>query len=108
MSPHADPHKDRHEHHPQPSKGIELTVRYIGARRPFEEHSASPGQTLAEVKVLALKFFGLVEGPANGGSKVYVFSLNKEVLTDLSVTIGKLADCQHHLKLDLVERFEQG
>jgi hypothetical protein len=95
-------------HHPQPHKGIDVTVRYIGARRAFEDHKAPPGETLAELKVRVLKFFGLVEGAANGGTKVYVFSLNKEVLTDLTATIGKLAGSDHDLKLDLLERFEQG
>ncbi len=108
MSNHSDHSKHHHDHHAQPSKGVDVTVRYIGARRSFEDRSASPKETLAELKVRVLAFFGLVEGPANGGTKVYVFSHNKEVLADLAETIGELANGQHDLKLDLLERFEQG
>jgi hypothetical protein len=108
MSIQSDAHKGSPHPQPQPHKDIDVTVRYIGARRPFEDNKASPGETLAELKRRVLDFFGLVEGAANGGTKVYVFSLKKEVITDLSSTIGKLADDHHVLKLDLLERFEQG
>ena len=45
---------------------------------------------------------------ADGGTKVYVFSLDGNVLTDLNATLGALAKGHGELKLDLLERFEQG
>lgn len=55
-----------------------------------------------------LEFFGLVEGSVEGGTKTYHFALDGIVLTDPGATLGSLAQGKHELKLDLIERFEQG
>lgn len=98
-------HPDRH---PAPHRTIDLRVRYIGARRPFEDTRADARETLAQLKPRVLEFFRLKEGEANGGTKVYEFAQNGVVLADLSQTLGSLADKHHDLKLDLLERFQQG
>jgi len=97
-----------HGGHPPLPKTLHLRVRYLGARRPFEEEKAPVGETLAQLKPRVLEFFKLKEGPTDGGTKVYVFSLDGNVLTDLNATLGALAKGHGELKLDLLERFEQG
>jgi len=96
------------ERHAAPQNTFEVRVRYLGARRPFEDPKAPAGETLAELKPRVLDFFKLKEGPMDGGTKVYVFAMDGVVLTDLSTTLGALAAGHHELKLDLLERFEQG
>ena len=41
-------------------------------------------------------------------SKTYFFAHDGVVQTDLSLTLGTLAEGKEELKLDLIERFEQG
>lgn len=85
-----------------------LRVRYIAARKPLVEEHASSSDTLAGIKPRVLQFFELAEGAAGGGTKTYQFALEGVVLTDLSATLGSLAQGKHEIKLDLVERYEQG
>jgi hypothetical protein len=96
------------ERHPAPHQTVDVRVRYLGARRPFEDPNAPAKETLAELKPRVLDFFKLKEGPVDGGIKVYVFAMDGVVLTDLNVTLGALAKGHHEVKLDLLERFEQG
>ncbi|MBS0418657.1 MAG: hypothetical protein JSR66_13170 [Proteobacteria bacterium] len=96
------------ERHAAPNKTIAVRVRYLGARHPFEDPKAPAGENLAELKPRVLDFFKLKEGPVDGGTKVYVFAMDGLVLTDLNTTLGVLAKEHHELKLDLLERFEQG
>lgn len=96
------------ERHAAPHETVSVRVRYLGARRPFEEPKEPVNETLAELKPRVLDFFKLKEGPANGGTKFYVFTLDDVVLTDLNARLGTLAKGHHELKLDLLERFEQG
>jgi hypothetical protein len=98
-------HEDRH---PAPHPTVELRVRYLGARRRFEDPKADAKESLAQVKPAVLAFFDLKEGAADGGTKVYEFALHGMVLPDLNQTLGALAGEQKELKLDLLERFEQG
>jgi len=105
MNIESQPHIERA---PAAHKTIELRVRYLGARRPFEDPKASPRETLAELKPRVLDFFKLKEGAVDGGTKVYEFAMGGVVLADLSATLGSLAEKDHELKLDLLERFEQG
>ena len=87
---------------------IDFHVRYIGARRSFDERNAPGRETLGQAKPQVLDFFKLKEGPANGGTKTYVFARDGIVLTDLNQMLGDLAQPRDVLKLDLLERFEQG
>jgi hypothetical protein len=87
---------------------IALKVRYLAAGKPYVDPKAQQSETLTAIKPLVLDFFGLVEGAVDGGTKTYNFVLNDEVLTNLSATLVSLAEGKHELKLDLVERFEQG
>lgn len=96
------------ERHPAPHKTVDLRVRYLGARRPFEDPNAPPKESLEELKPRVLNFFKLKEGPVDGGTKVYEFAMDGVVLSDLNVTLEALAKGRHELKLDLLERFEQG
>ena len=93
---------------PAHHKTIDLRVRYLGARRAFEEPKASAAETLAELKPGVLDFFKLKEGPVDGGVKVYEFALDGIVLANLNETLEDLAKGRDELKLDLLERFEQG
>jgi hypothetical protein len=87
---------------------IDLRVRYLGARHPFEDPRAPTKENLTELKPRVLDFFKLKEGPVNGGTKVYEFAMDGVVLVDPSVTLEALAKGHHEVKLDLLERFEQG
>jgi hypothetical protein len=93
---------------PTHQKTLVLQVRYIGARRRFVDPKANPLSTLPQVKPPILEFFGLKEGSADGGTKTYLFALDGEVLPNQSATLASLAADKHELKLDLIERFEQG
>lgn len=92
------------DHH----KTLHLRVRYISARKPFEDPHASVNEKLAALKPRVLAFFNLSEVTTDGGTKTYSFSLNGVGVTDMSVTLGALAQGKHDLKLDLIERFDQG
>lgn len=85
-----------------------VRVRYITSRKQFVDPQAQQGETLAALKPRVLEFFGLVEGNVEGGTKTYHFALDGIVLTDPGATLGSLAKGMHELKLDLIERFEQG
>lgn len=90
------------------SKAIVVRVRYIAARKQLVEPEAKQEETLAALKPHVLEFYGLAEGSADGGTKTYYFALDGIMQTDLGATLGMLAEGKHELKLDLVERFEQG
>lgn len=93
---------------PQRQQTLSLRVRYIASRKPYEDPKASKNDTLAAIKPNVLIFFKLKEGPVEGGTKTYLFAHNSVVQTDPSLTLGKLAEGKEELKLDLIERFEQG
>ncbi len=90
------------------SKTLVIRVRYITARKKFVDSKAPQEESLAALKPRVLEFFELVEGSVDGGSKTYYFALDGIVQTDQQATLGSLADGKHELKLDLIERFEQG
>jgi len=81
-----------------------LHVRYLGSHRPFIDDGASRNETLAELKPRVLDFFKLAESDG----KTYSFVLHHDPLTDMSKSLGQLAEGRHELKLKLVEQFEQG
>lgn len=85
-----------------------LRVRYIASHKRYVNEHAQANESLTLLKPLVLAFFSLAEGEANGGTKIYHFVLDGNVLTDLGSTLGSLAQGKHELQLDLVERFEQG
>lgn len=89
-------------------KKVALKVRYIAARQPFVDTHASMEETLAQLKPRVLSFFGLSEGAVDGGTKSYSFALDNVIQTNLEAKLGVLADSHPNLKLDLIERFEQG
>lgn len=94
--------------HAHSHDSLVIRVRYIAAREPFVEPHASTEESLATFKQCALAFFGLDEGPANGGTKTYFLAQDGVALTDLTVTLGIFCQGKHELKFDLIERFEQG
>lgn len=92
-----------------PSKNsLVVKVRYLAVGRPFVEPKADSNESLASLKPRVLGFFELAEGTANGGTKVYQFVHGSEVLTDLSVTLGSIAEGKKEVDLMLIEQFEQG
>ena len=91
-----------------PHETLVVHVRYISARQPFVDPKARATETLSAFKPRVLAFFKLVEGDVEGGTKVYTFAVDGTAVTDLEVTLGKLAAGKHELKLDLLEQFKQG
>lgn len=89
-------------------KTLVLRVRYVGARRQYVDPHASLSATLSDVKPRVLEFFQLTETPGQPGGKVYTFALGTTPLTDLSATLGSLAEGKHELSLSLIEQLEQG
>lgn len=85
-----------------------VMVRYITSRKQFVAPQARQEETLSALKPLVLGFFELVEGSVEGGTKTYQFALEGIVQTNLEATLGSLANGKHEIKLDLIERFEQG
>lgn len=95
-----------------------LRVRYAPVKAPMVDPHASPGETLAQVKIAALQHFKLTEGPVAGGSKTYQLSFDDVVQTDLSVTLNDLVERGHgrdhdhdhdrKVELLLIEQFVQG
>lgn len=94
--------------HKQGLHSINVRVRYISAKQPFVDAKADPGETLTAFKPRVLDFFKLAEGASGGGTKTYLFAQDGITLDDLNATLAALAQGKHELKLDLLERFEQG
>ncbi len=97
-----------HQEMTQHNKTLVVKVRYIAARKHYIDQHAAENETLASLKSPVLAFFGLAEGTVEGGTKTYEFSKDGVIENNLQVTLGSLAQGKHELKLDLVERFEQG
>jgi hypothetical protein len=87
-----------------PHEFVVLHVRYLAAHRPFVDDGASRNETLASLKPRVLDFFKLSEE----SGKTYTFMLGDKALTNLSTTLGELAEGKNELKLDLDEQYEQG
>lgn len=94
--------------HKEGSHAINVRVRYISAKQPFVDPKAMPEETLTAIKPRVLDFFKLAEGASGGGTKTYLFAQDGVTLTDPNATLEALAQGKHELKLDLLERFEQG
>ena len=94
--------------HKQGPHSVNVRVRYISAKQPFVDAKADPGETLAAFKPRVLDFFQLAEGASGGGTKTYLFAQDGVTLDDPNATLAALAQGKHELKLDLLERFEQG
>jgi hypothetical protein len=86
------------------TESLVLDVRYLGAKKHYVDPHASTAASLAQEKPKVLNFFSLKETP----EKIYVFSQDGTPITNLSVTLGQLAQGKHELKLDLVEQLVQG
>lgn len=87
---------------------LALRVRYLASPKPYVQAKAPLTQTLAALKPEVLEFFGLVEGDVEGGRKEYAFSAHGVIQTDLSQTLGNLAQRKHQLEMQLLEQFIQG
>lgn len=85
-----------------------LRVRYLASPKPYVEPKAALTETLATLKPVILGHFGLVEGAVDGGRKEYAFAAGGIVQTNLSETLGHLAQGKHELELSLLEQFIQG
>lgn len=96
------------EGHQTAHNTLVVMVRYITSRKQFVDPQARQEETLSSLKPRVLKFFELVEGSVEGGTKTYQFALEGIVQTNLEAILGSLANGKHELKLDLIERFEQG
>jgi len=87
---------------------LNLHVRYLASPKPYVDPKALLTETLGELKPVVLKYFGLVEGPVDGGRKEYAFSAHGVIQSNMSETLGNLAQGKHQLELKLLEQFIQG
>jgi len=82
---------------------IKVEVHYIAAKKPFVTE-AKRTETVGQLKVQALKAFGLVEE----GNKTFKLFFHKTELQNLDETLGQVAGDKKELKLDLEEFIIQG
>lgn len=88
---------------------LNVTVVYPAARKPFQDHDASPTETLAALKARVLNAFGLAETTAADGTvTTYTLYHGKDALQDLSQTLGSIADQTHALSFKLSQQITQG
>jgi len=88
---------------------LNITVTYPAAKKPFEDHDASPDETLASLKARVLNAFDLEETTApDGTTTTFKFYHGKEALEDLTRTLGSLAGQAHALSLKLSQQITQG
>ncbi len=87
---------------------LALRVRYLASPKPYVQSKAPQTETLATLKPVVLKHFGLVEGAVDGGRKEYAFSAHGVIQSNLEETLGHLAQGKHELELKLLEQFIQG
>lgn len=88
---------------------LKVTVHYVAAAQPFKDDDADSSETLASLKARALTAFGLVEeSTPDGGSVSYSLTHEREVLEDLSLTLGEVAGDKKHLQLRLGRQVVQG
>lgn len=90
------------------AKHLDLKVTYPAAGEPFHQKDAPSDETLGALKPMVLNFFGLKEGEQGGQQIDYVFFKGKDRLTDLSVTLGALAEGTNSLALKLSQQIIQG
>jgi hypothetical protein len=91
-----------------PKQELVLRVRYAPIKAPQVEPHMLSSTTLADVKALALKNFGLVEGAVDGGTKTYQLSFDDIVQTNMSLMLGQLVTHGSQVDLLLIEQFVQG
>ncbi|MES2522549.1 MAG: hypothetical protein V4617_07630 [Gemmatimonadota bacterium] len=89
---------------------LNVIVRYAAAPKPFHDTGASRDETLAALKVRVLNTFGLSEGPSalDGNAITYKLYDGKTELTDLTVTLGTLAEKGRAVELKLSQHIQQG
>jgi hypothetical protein len=92
------------QHQSRDNQTIALTVKYITSKKHFVDSQASEDESLDALKPRVLDFFNLVED----GEKSYQFVLDGIVQTNLSETLGSLAEGKHELEFNLVEVLNQG
>jgi len=88
---------------------LNVTVTYPAARQPFQDHDASPTETLGSLKARVLQAFGLTEGTSQDGTvTTFTFFEGKDALEDLNRTLGAIAGHAHALALKLSQQITQG
>lgn len=85
-----------------------LRVRYAPVKQPLVEPHVEGSTTLAQVKALAMTYFGLTEGEVAGGTKTYQLSFEDAVQSNLNVTLDSLVVHGRQVELLLIEQFIQG
>lgn len=85
-----------------------LHVRYLASPKPYVDPKALLTETLGALKPVLLNYFGLVEGPVDGGRKEYALSAHGVIQSNMAETLGNLAQGKHQLELKLLEQFIQG
>lgn len=87
---------------------IKVIVHYPPAKEPFK-HEFAATQSVADVKSVVLKAFGLTEGQdAQGNTVMYPLYFEKRELTDPQEPIGKLAGEAEAINLKLTQHITQG
>ncbi|HYT81131.1 MAG TPA: hypothetical protein VEQ37_18125 [Actinomycetota bacterium] len=87
---------------------VEVGVTYAGAEGPFKRAYAAEVQ-VQQVKADVLEAFGLAETIDEAGNQtLYFLYRGGDKITDLSQTVGDLADHRKHLQLRLVREVIAG
>lgn len=88
---------------------VRVTVHYVAAERPFQDHHADPDETVGHLKERVLHAFGLAEGPTGDGNQVtYSLFEQRKPLEDMGQSLGDLAGRDCGLQLKLVQQLIQG
>lgn len=84
------------------TKQIEVTVTFPLGEKPFHD-GYDETATIGEVRVAAMKYFGVVEDP----QYAYYLTHDGERQSD-TTTLGSIAEHAHGLKFTLVKELIQG
>lgn len=91
-----------------PDNKLHVVVHYPAAEEPFKD-GAERSETVGQLKVRALKAFGLTEGQLpDGNIAAYTLYHHKTPLENLNQTLGEIAGEQKVLQLKLSQQITQG
>ena len=88
---------------------LEVVVHYAAAGEPFRDEHADGAETVGQLKVRVLTFFGLVEGQTPEGNIVaYALYHRKAPLENPNVTLTEVSENKRVLELKLSQQITQG
>lgn len=92
-----------------PHTHLHVVVHYVAAEQPFQDHEASPSETIGSLKARVLGAFGLTEGTGpDGNVTTYLLYHEKALLENMSQSLAEVASGQPVLQLKLCQHIVQG